>query len=126
MSDARTDLRIAVSGLRNDKGVVQYCVAPRGTSFPECSGKDAISGSVVIAQGKAAIVVPGLHAGEYAVAVFHDANGNKKLDTFAGIPKEGYGFSRNPGFKPRAPRFNETAIRLPDNARIEIEVRYLF
>ena len=34
--------------------------------------------------------------GEYAIAFFIDANGNKKLDkNFLGIPKEQYGFSNN-------------------------------
>ncbi len=34
--------------------------------------------------------------GEYAIAVYHDKNGNGKLDTnLVGIPKERYGFSNN-------------------------------
>ena len=34
--------------------------------------------------------------GSYAIAVFHDANGDKELNTnFAGIPKELYGFSND-------------------------------
>ncbi|MGC6431373.1 MAG: DUF2141 domain-containing protein [Jejuia sp.] len=34
--------------------------------------------------------------GEYAVSIYHDANGNKKLDTgMFGIPKEDYGCSNN-------------------------------
>ncbi len=40
------------------------------------------------------IRIPDLAAGEYAVAVFHDKNGNQKLDSnMLGIPKEPYGFS---------------------------------
>ncbi len=32
--------------------------------------------------------------GNYAIALFHDKNGNEKIDTgLFGIPKEGYGFS---------------------------------
>jgi uncharacterized protein (DUF2141 family) len=72
------------------------------------------------------ITVPGLTPGKYAVAVFHDANGKRRLDIFAGIPREGYGFSRNPRFKPRAPTFDEAAIDLPQSTNTEIAIRYIF
>jgi uncharacterized protein (DUF2141 family) len=66
-----------------------------------------------------------LAPGSYAVSVFHDANGNGKLDTFVGIPKEGYGFSRNPPFRPRAPRFDEAQVDLTGNSSTVITLRYL-
>ncbi len=41
-----------------------------------------------------AIRIPGLGAGDYAIAIYHDRNGNQKLDSnMLGIPKEPYGFS---------------------------------
>jgi uncharacterized protein (DUF2141 family) len=41
-----------------------------------------------------AIRIPGLVAGDYAIAIYHDRNGNQKLDSnMLGIPKEPYGFS---------------------------------
>ncbi len=67
----------------------------------------------------------GLPNGNNAVSVFHDANSNAKLDTFAGIPKEGYGFSRNPGFKPRAPKFAEAEVVVQGAAKTTIKLRYL-
>ena len=40
------------------------------------------------------IRVPGLAAGDYAIAIYHDRNGNQKLDSnLLGIPNEPYGFS---------------------------------
>ncbi len=37
-----------------------------------------------------------LEAGSYALAAYHDANDNKKIDkSFTGIPTEKYGFSNN-------------------------------
>ena len=44
------------------------------------------------------VVIPcqGLPAGEYALSLFHDINGNGKLDTgHFGIPQEPYGFSND-------------------------------
>ena len=44
--------------------------------------------------------------GEYAIALFIDLNGNKKIDkNFLGIPKEQYGFSNNAMGKLSAPTF---------------------
>ena len=66
-----------------------------------------------------------LPAGQYALAIVHDENGNNKLDTFAGIPKEGYGFSRNPGFKPRAPKFAEAEVQVQGASTAAIKLRYI-
>ncbi len=47
--------------------------------------------------------------GGYALAAFHDLNGNGELDKNAlGIPTEPYAFSGNPRVKWRAPAFRET------------------
>ena len=48
---------------------------------------------------------PALPRGDYALAVIHDENGNARLDTIAGIPREGFGFSRNPPIRFGPPRF---------------------
>ncbi len=41
-------------------------------------------------------VFEGLDPGEYAIALFHDENENRKMDKSAlGIPREKYGFSNN-------------------------------
>ncbi len=55
-------------------------------------------------------------AGEYALAIYQDSNGNKKLDTnIVGYPKEPFGFSQN--IKPRfsAPAFEECKIAFNAN-----------
>jgi outer membrane protein len=47
-------------------------------------------------------------AGEYAVVVYHDENGNKRLDkNFIGIPRESLGFSN--GYRPKGPPMYERA-----------------
>ena len=41
---------------------------------------------------------PNIPAGRYAIAVYHDANGNGRLDRSAiGFPQEPYGFSNDVG-----------------------------
>ncbi|MEO6817582.1 MAG: DUF2141 domain-containing protein, partial [Edaphobacter sp.] len=49
-----------------------------------------------------------LAAGQYAVTVYLDVNGNHKLDkNFLGIPKEPVGVSNNPKGHMGPPRFDE-------------------
>jgi uncharacterized protein (DUF2141 family) len=46
--------------------------------------------------------------GMYAVAIYHDENGNEKFDkTWMGLPDEGYGISNNPKIFLSAPAFDE-------------------
>ena len=64
-----------------------------------------------------------LEQGEYAIAVFHDANANQKLDkNFLGIPKEALGFSigKMKAFGP--PTFEECKFVLDENKTIKIEL----
>ena len=119
-------LEVTVTGIKNAKGVIQLAICPPGVGFPDCKDKAVRTGKLTIQNGVARGSFAGLPAGTYAVSVFHDANVNGKLDTFAGIPKEGYGFSRNPGFKPRAPKFAEVQIEVTGQASTSIKLRYLF
>lgn len=118
-------LAVSISGIKSPKGIIRLALCPPGAGFPECKGQAVRAADLAIADGKAHVVISGLAPGAYAVCVFHDANGNGKLDTFAGIPREGYGFSANPGFKPRAPRFEEAEIRVDSDTATEIRMRYI-
>ena len=63
---------------------------------------------------------------DYALAVFHDENGNSKLDTFAGVPKEGFGFSRNPAMRLGPPRFEQVRFAAgASTIRQTVRLRYL-
>ena len=54
--------------------------------------------------------------GEYAIAFFIDANGNKKLDkNFLGIPKEQFGFSNNAMGTLSAPSFEQAKFKVAGN-----------
>ena len=75
--------------------------------------------------GQRAIRFDALPTGDWAVAVIHDANGNAKLDTMMGIPREGFGFSRNPPRGFGAPSFAATRFRLDGDTTETIRMRYL-
>ncbi len=119
-------LNVAVTGIKSASGVVRLVICPPDTGFPNCQTRAERSASLKIANGRATAQFSGLPAGTYAVGVFHDANSNGKLDTALGIPREGYGFSRNPPFMPRAPKFGEALIRIDAGAEATISLRYIF
>ena len=68
----------------------------------------------------------GLIPGFYAIAVYHDENGNEKFDkTWIGLPDEGYGISNNPTILLSAPAFDEAKFEaLEGSTVIEINVSY--
>jgi len=70
--------------------------------------------SVVVAKGEATeLLLPNVPAGEYAVAVFADSNGNGKLDkNFFGIPKEPVGTSLDAKGRFGPPKFADAAFNM--------------
>jgi uncharacterized protein (DUF2141 family) len=120
-----TSLDITVSGIKSARGVIRLAICPANAGFPDCKGHELRSASLPIANGRASIHYADFPAGTYGISIFHDANGNGKLDTFMGIPREGYGFSRNPPFRPRAPRFDEAQMAVSGAAVAAISLRYI-
>lgn len=118
-------LEVSVTGIKKPEGVIRLALCPAGAKFPDCGERAVRTESLRIEGGQARITLTGLAPGSYAVSVFHDANSNGELDTFAGIPREGYGFSNNPAFQPRAPRFSECAISVAGADVANIRMRYL-
>lgn len=62
--------------------------------------------------------------GSYAIALFIDLNGNKKIDkNFLGIPKEQYGFSNNAMGELSAPTFAQAQFILAGSAVQNINLK---
>ena len=120
-------LDVALSGLRSDRGAVRVCLTPNPDRFPDCKGDPAARQLSVRANDAGAIAFAGLPSGDYALAVIHDENGNARLDTFARIPREGFGFSRNPAIRFGPPRFSDARFRVGAGAvEQDVRIRYIF
>lgn len=64
------------------------------------------------------IEIPKLAYGYYAIALFHDINGNGALDfNLMGIPSEPFGFSKPPPSNWRLPKFKEIAVDFNSNGQ---------
>ena len=95
-SPSAARLRILVDGVRSDKGLMT------ATLYPGDAGKFLKKdGALKVWRDPAhppttamCIWLPG--PGTYALAIYHDANANMKLDRGMFGPTEAYGFSNNP------------------------------
>jgi uncharacterized protein (DUF2141 family) len=120
-----TELSVDIANLRSHKGMVRVCLTADPANFPACiDDADAVTRSIPASADS--LRFDGLARGDYAIAVIHDENGNKKLDTFAGIPREGFGFSRNPPITFGPPRFAAARFTLTSDAdKQQVRMRYL-
>lgn len=89
----RPNLTIEVRGIERPEGSLFVAVYASEETFL----KKPLTGFRVEAKDSTVrIPCQGLPAGSYAISVFHDANGNGRLDTGTyGIPLEKYGFSND-------------------------------
>ena len=118
-------VELDVTGLRSERGLIHACLTRDPAHFPDCKS-DPRALTQTVAGNTRTITFRGVAPGSYAVAVFHDANANRKLDTVLGIPREGFGFSRNPTITFGAPRFDKVSIQLASGfARTTIRLQYL-
>jgi uncharacterized protein (DUF2141 family) len=113
-----------VQGLRSSKGKVLVCLTMRADHFPDCRDDPQARRMAIPAAQAAELRITGLPTGGYAIALIHDENSNNKLDTVLGIPKEGFGFSRNPVIRfgpPKfaAARFDVTSGTVDETVRIK-------
>lgn len=118
-------LNLTLQGLRNRSGQVHLCLTRDEAFFPDCS-RDPRAVKRSLATGEAGRLSIDAPPGDYALSVVHDQNGNGRLDTFLGIPREGFGFSRNPAIRMGPPRFRETRFTLPEEgATFAVRIRYI-
>lgn len=118
-------LEVELHGLRNARGLVHACITRDSKHFPDCTG-DPQATRLSVPASAGLVRVPGLAPGRYALTFIHDENRNHRLDTMLGIPREGFGFSRNPVVRFGAPRFGQVDIGVgPGFTRLEVRMQYL-
>lgn len=124
-ADAVADtLTVRITGFAAIEGDVHAALYDDAEAFPE-PGRMLAEKEVWLAGPVAEIAFSGLTAGRrYAVAVYHDANGNHEFDqAIFGIPLERYGFSRNAPVFLGPPGFDAAAVTLPAGGlTIEIDL----
>ncbi len=119
------DLAVEVQGLRSDQGEVRVGLFDTPATFATDEGKVA---EIVLKPtgGVAKGVFANLPAGTYALAAYHDENGNRTFDKgLFGWPLEGYGFSNDAPVFLGAPPFARAAVPVTDaGARVVFRIVY--
>lgn len=105
------DLTVRVEDVRSAQGSIMVAVYDSADGFLKRPAKAARAAA---AAGVVDVVIKDLPAGEYGIALFHDANGNGKMDSNPmGIPSEDHAFSNNARGNMGPPKFEQVKFSLP-------------
>jgi len=105
------DLQVNIEGLRHENGFVYVALFNSEANF--LNTEAMLSGKRLKASSTIRTWFSDLQPGTYAISVYHDANGNGKLDkNLLGLPTESYGFSNNAVEIGRTPSFGQAAFTL--------------
>lgn len=116
-------LTIRVTNLRSAKGRVHVDLCPQANFLKDgCPFAASAPAQVPVT----VVIVKGVPPGRYAAQLFHDENGNDKLDRgLFGIPKEGFGFSRDAPIHMSPPKWSDTEFSVAGGAQaLQIRMRY--
>ena len=107
-------INLTVQNIQKAQGKVMIAVFKGADNFLE-DGK-AIASKIALVEktGEISTTFPNLPIGDdYSIAVYHDVNGDKKLNTnLFGVPTEPYGFSNNARSKWGAPKYDIARFEL--------------
>jgi uncharacterized protein (DUF2141 family) len=117
-------LTVVVENVNKEGGNIGVLVFNSTKGWPEdrfAALKDVV---VPAHPGTVNVVIPGLPAGDYALAVLHDVNQNHKLDkNLFGVPKEQWGMSNNPHATIKAPPFSAAKFSLTGDMEIRVRMQ---
>ena len=122
---AAADLEVHIEGLRSGDGDVRVALH-RQVSGTEAIGDAGVVGAFMrpAAAGSLRVVFADVAPGAYAVAAFHDADGDGELaQNFLGMPVEGYGFSNGAVGFMGPPSFEAAAVTVDEgDAPVSVSV----
>ena len=107
------------------------CLMARANAFPECEkdaqARPATAPAAGMPAGTVQLRFERVPPGTYAISLFHDENGNGKLDKQLILPREGYGFSRDAPVRFGPPSFASAAFAVAGADQDQtIRIRYMF
>lgn len=117
-------LTLRIVNVRNSVGRVHVDICPQGRFLKEdCP----YSAAAPAHEGVTTVTVANLPPGRYAAQVFHDENGNNKVDRLFGtLPKEGIAFSNDAFKRMAAPKWEDAQFVFAGQPEtIQLRMRYL-
>lgn len=119
-------LTVEVDGLSSQKGLICLKLFSGSRGFPNSNESAVRRQCSKITETPATVTFKDLNLGSYAVAVYHDLNGDQKLNrNLLGMPTEGYGFSKNPVVRTGPPKFGDAVFLLVGSTTsIKVQMQY--
>lgn len=117
-------VEVRVEGLASTRGTVYASIFLSAEGFPGDKGMAFAYRAVPAQDGTVVLVFNEVPAGEFGVAVLHDADENQELSfNLLGMPKEDYGFSRDARAMFGPPKFEKAAVSLQAGESKTLTVR---
>jgi uncharacterized protein (DUF2141 family) len=118
-------IKISIPNIKSDKGEILIALFNKSDGFPENVTTAYQTAKLKAKKGLQSITLQNISDGRYALAIFHDENGDEKMNkNMLGIPKEGYGVSNNVKNLMSAPTFKEAAFIHNRNSELSIQLNY--
>ena len=118
-------IKIIIPNVKTDKGDLLIAIFNQATGFPEDASVAFQTAKLKAQKGKQVFVLDQLAHGRYAIAIFHDENGDGKMNkNMLGIPKEGYGVSNNVKNLMSAPAFKDAVFSHTKETELSIQLNY--
>lgn len=117
-------LTVKINNIQHSKGEIRMALYNQSEKFTKID-KTYRYACITPTKNELTYEFKNLEEGNYAICLFQDENGNKKLDkNYLGIPTESYAFSNN--IRPRfsAPSFEECSTYLDKNKLFVIKMFY--
>jgi len=116
------DLTIRIDGVQTGGGQVMVALYDSADGFLKRSIKAAAAPATA---GSTTVVIDDVPAGEYGIALYHDANGNGKMDSNPmGMPTEDFAFSNNARGNMGPPSFADAKFAVPQaGAAVTVSLR---
>jgi len=122
---ATCNLTVVITGLRNNDGQLMVSLNKGSEGFPD-ENYFLQNYYPKFNSPVHTIVLKNVPYGNYAFSLLHDENMSGEMDyNWIGIPKEGFGFSRNYHVVLRAPKYEEANFEIDaEEMTIEVEMQY--
>jgi uncharacterized protein (DUF2141 family) len=115
------ELTVEIKGIAQDAGKISLAVYKQADTWMK---HGLTARNVDAKKDGVSVTFTDLAEGEYAIAIYHDENGNGKLDAnLIGIPTEPYAFSNDAAGKFGPPTFEQSKFKL-DAAKKSIVINF--
>lgn len=121
-----TRLFVTVTNVRASEGLIAVTLYADDSSRFLARRGSLYVGRVPARAGTTRVCIHVPAPGVYGLAVYHDANADRRFDrSFVGLPAEGYGFSNNAPTLFGLPRFSAVRLSVPrDGFQTGVRLRY--